>query len=279
MILPNEAEIVALRAYALQKFACARPLVVQLPSPIDAALVVVPFDLASFKAHRDLRCGPDQTAHSSAVVTRTIWCSPQAVDLRPGHAATGATVGGGGPLASPTIDTFQPSATDPDPIHRIAVDRTRALCASWPAADEKVATALEDAAGWVNPAPTTQLLDPAAPPPGLSSAEAVEMLKGKPATGPGSLWAVTTPGPAGMSLVMSAPSSQGWHASQAAYAAAVTAGKGLVETILLHAKPRVVWAAGGFDAVIAERPGFAAWLNKPLAEMGGASSRASSFPL
>lgn len=275
MILPTPAEEHALKAYALAKFGSSRPMVVRLSDPVDAAIVVVPFDLESFKIYRDLRFGPARTAHASAVVTRSIWCSPPAEDLRGGRGPKGSIVGGGAVATAPvTIDTLVPTEHDPDPIHRVALDRTRALCATWPAVDAQVADQLEDAAGWAGNLPVARPLDASAPPPGLTSEDAIKLLSGKPTKGPGSLWAVTSSH--GLSMVMQAPLPNIWHAAQGARASAEAARGGILAATLIHAKPLVVWCPGTLDAYLDERPGYADVLHKPLADMGGAAAKASA---
>jgi hypothetical protein len=278
MILPTDTEGTTLRAYALRTFGASKLLLVQLPAPVEAALIVVPFDAASFADYLDMkhRPGGARTANASAVLTRTIWCSPVDVDRRPG-AKPSATMGGDAP-AAPTIDMLVSSEKDPDPVHRVAVERSRMLTATWPAADAEIAEALDDAAGWGGLLPRASLLTARDPPPGLSGEDAARLLEGRPPMGPGSLWAVTCADKP-LGLVLAAPHGEVWHASQKARNDALGARKGIMDATLLYLRPAgtVVWCEGaGFEALVAERPGLASWLWKALEDIGGAAAKASA---
>ncbi|HEY8944908.1 MAG TPA: hypothetical protein VIM73_11635 [Polyangiaceae bacterium] len=269
MLVPTPAEVDVLKAYAVRKFGSDRLLQVALAAPIDAAVVVAPFDLTSFKTYRDERCGPALTAYASAVVSRVLWVSPQ--DMRPRRGAS-VVIGGTAP-PEPTVDTLEASDKDPDPIRRVAMSRLGVLRATWASVDQHVAEELETAAGWTGTTRAAPLTEGNAPP-GLSSEQAAALLEGKPAAGPGSLWSITST--SGLALVAAAPRVNVWHATQSAWADAQARKTGVIDSVLLTFRSLVAWSPEPFDGYLEAHPGYAEQLWRPLREMGGASAQASA---
>jgi hypothetical protein len=257
MIDPTPAEIIAIKSSARAKFGRDLALRVPLTSPIEAVVVVAPFDLASYAAHVDARQANAQTAQLGIVVDRLLWCSPA-------------------DAASPTIDSIVPTKDDPDPFRRVALDRYDALQEMWPAVASLVDRKLLEIAGRARAGELARAvpLSVGTAPHGLSPADAAKLLEGRPVRGAGSLWSVTHGN--GLALVMSSPQPDAWLAARAAWGESVRDSKGIIDSMLVLARQLIEWSPEPFEALIDRKPGYAEALLNPMLDMGGAGAQASA---
>jgi hypothetical protein len=255
MILPTDAEKIAIKAAARRAFGRDDVRLVLSTDPIEAAAAVVPWDLAAYKPHVDARARNLLTAQAAAAIDRVVWCSP--LDT-----------------ASSTVDTLTATKNDPDPVRRVAVERLEAMHDAWPVLDERIERELRGIAGALPGGASydARPLTLASRPKGLAATEALAMLEGAPRVGAGSLWAVASePG-----LVLRAPQPATYLAARAAYHAAFVGDSGIIDSLLVIIRQLVVWSPEPFDALLERLPGLAEELATPFLRMGGSGAQTSS---
>lgn len=261
MIAPTAAEVIAIKADARRRFGSDRSLSCLLTAPVDACVVVAPFDLKSYSAHVDSRSGNLITTQSGAVTDRVLWCSLTMPDAASSPAG---------------VDMLAPSKEDPEPLRRTAIERLEAMRSVWPVVDAEIEAQLRKTAGATRGADVARAvqLTPGNAPPGLSAAEAATMLAGAPALGAGSLWSVSHSN--GMALVLKAPRPNAWLAARAAWSEAHVRHAGIVDSALVLVRQLVEWSPEPFEAYLDGHPGYAEALWNPLLDMGGSSATTSA---
>lgn len=262
MITPTDSEIIAIKADARRRFGSDRSLSCLLTSPVDACVVVAPFNLAGYSAHVDARSANTLTAQSGAVTDHVLWCSPEPLTGLQGDAVT--------------VDALAPTKEDPEPLRRVAIERLEALRSTWPVVDAEIEAQLRKTAGAVRGGDIARAvqLTPGNAPRGLSAGEALALLAGAPLGGAGSLWSVAHSN--GMALVLKAPRPNAWLAARAAFAEAHGKHAGIVDSTLVLVRQLVVWSPEPLAAYLDANPGYAEALWNPLLDMGGSSATTSS---
>jgi hypothetical protein len=260
MITLTPNEVIAVKADASRRFGSDRCLQVLLSAPIDAAVVVSPFDYKAVAAHVDARAQNVITAQSNAVTDRVLWCSPTLPDAA---------------SAPADVSMLTASKDDPEPLRRVALERLETLRETWPIVNAEVERELRRVSGWVLEGVLHAVpLTPGTAPRGIAAKRVLEMLADAPAKGPGSLWSVQ--GGSGAALVLKAPLVDVWHGARAAWSEARQQKSGILESFMVLVRQLIVWSPEPLDAYIDRVPGFAEGLWNPLLEMGGAATQASS---
>jgi len=261
VILPTEAEKLAIKADARKRYGSDRCMLVSLTAPVDACVVVAPFDLKSYSAHVDQRSENLQMAQASASIDRVLWCSP------PPDAA---------PELAAAVDTIEVTKEDPAPLRRVAIDRLELLSELWPVVHSEIERTLRAETGQkigregMHAVPLTYESAPRAMP----RAKVTELLDGAPKAGAGSMWSLVDAN--GCNLVLKCPHSDTWLAMRAAFSDAMAKNSGIVDSTLVLGRQLVMWSPDNLDAYFDAHPGYAEGLWNPLLEMGGAATQASA---
>lgn len=145
------------------------------------------------------------------------------------------------------------------------------LLDKWPAAAEKVCGQLQRRAGRLVGDPKVMPLDPASPPPGLTSEEAQKLLDKH--QGQAVFSAV---GPGTLSLVLARPDAEAWLAAKTARAKAAAANKRSVHTGLDFARQAIIWSSQPIDVFLDDKPAHCADIMTAYDELGGDGAEAVS---
>lgn len=75
MKTPTPEQVLTIKADAAKRFGSDRALLVELDAPIDAAVVVAPFNLVTWNDYVDAQARDIDTSHVGAIVDRLLWPS------------------------------------------------------------------------------------------------------------------------------------------------------------------------------------------------------------
>jgi hypothetical protein len=241
MKLPTSDEIAKAKADALVRFGRAEVLLVQLPKPINFALLVAPMNLERHNKLVDAQAHDVTTSHGPVVLDALLW--PAAEEW----------------LAVAKVRPAAPKKV----VHQILKRAGREDDAA------KVELLAELVAALPPPAHAEQVVIPE-----LTAAMARKLLEAEDAKEePRELWAVFGPG---LSCVMAAPEPDVYLASQVALQNAQEKKEGITEARLGFTRDAIVWTSRPIDVVLDDKPAIHSDLTHAWLTMGGEVADATS---